>query len=147
MGKFSPRRIIAMIILIVATLVGIILGALALGHHIGPGGTGKSLSSAFDTDYMGTLPHNNYWGRMNIAYYGGIGALVAGLFAGILFIIGMVLTRIKGKSFGWIMLIIGLGLLIMSLSMGFISFLAVKDLSDATWLSTPKNWPTAPVTK
>ncbi len=147
MGKFSPRRIIAMIILLTATLAGITLGVLVLGHHLGPNGVDKSLLSTFDKKTISELPHNNYWGRMSIAYYGGIGALASGIFAGVLFIIGIVLTLIKGKSFGWLMLIIGLGLLMMSISTGIFSLMAVKDLSNASWLLEAKNWPNAPVTK
>ncbi|TCG11386.1 hypothetical protein [Mycoplasma todarodis] len=149
MGKFSPRRIITMIILIIAALAGIILGAVTLTHKVANGTTGQSeiLAKAFDPEFLKGLPHNNYWGRWNIAYYGGLGAIAAGAFAALLFIIGLVLTLIKGKSFGWIMLFIGFGLMVMALSMGFLAHVAVKDLSSVEWLINPKNLPHAPIKK
>ena len=144
MGKFSPRRIIAMIIILTAALLGIILGAMALtsGTH---GAHGTTISKAFNRDWLDKLPNNQYKGAWFLAYYGGYAATSFGAIAGLLFVIGLILTFVKGKSFGWIMLAFGIVLLLGALVTGFLAHAAAKELLDTSWLI--KHPPFAPAGK
>ncbi len=130
MGKFSIRRIITMIILMAAFLLGVIIGATALTQGIGD----KTIASSFSKKALDALPNNTYKATWFIAYYGGSVSIVAGIFAGLLFIVGIFLTFIKGKSFGWIMLALGIILLLVALITGFLSHVAAKELIDPAWL-------------
>ncbi|CAM9098484.1 hypothetical protein [Mycoplasma todarodis] len=141
MGKFSPRRIVTMIIIAVAALLGIILGAMALTN----GDHGHTISKSFNKDALDLLPNNQYKGAWYLAYYGGYIAVAIGAIAGLLFVIGMILTFVKGKSFGWIMLGLGIVLLLAALIVGFLAHAASKELLDSAWVA--KHPPYAPAGK
>ncbi len=141
MKKFAIRRIITMVILIAAFLIGITLGASALNH----GKDGQTIASAFSKEGLAKLPQNTYKATWFIAYYGSSVTLTAGVLAGVLFIVGIVLTFVKGKSFGWIMFGLGVVLLLVALITGSLSHMASKDLTDPTWLA--KHLPFAPTGK
>ncbi|NQZ29439.1 MAG: hypothetical protein HRT98_03540 [Mycoplasmatales bacterium] len=138
MAKFSLRRIITMIIIIVAALLGIILGAMALTNGI----NGDTVVRAFNKNALDLLPNNQYKAAWFIAYYGGYAALVIGAIAGLLFIIGLILTFAKGKSFGWIMFVLGIVLLLIALVVGVLAHEASNEITDLAWVT--KHPPYAP---
>ncbi len=142
--KFSAGQIITMLILIVAFLAGVSLGAMTLAQSKWD----STLASAFSSckEHIDALPDNKFKSTWFLAYYGGIFSIIMGLISGSLLTAGIVLKVTKGNSssFDRIMFWLGLALLIAVLATGLLAHGAAENLTDSDWLLKTENLPHTP---